>query len=481
MFVDRAAELGVSFRHTMQSDFCHITDTVGGPGSCLFDFDRDGDLDVYLPNRAGSKSALYRNDGSSFADVASEVGLDSPGDAIGCVAFDANGDGDLDLYVTTTKRDRLYENLQGTFADVTDQYGITEEGFSTSASAGDVDGDGDLDLFVGRLVKLETCPDACYLFPINCMAERSLLWINEGGTFSEQGEQRGLGAAEPTLANVMFDFDRDGDLDIYVGNDMGIAFDDRLYLNDGRGNFVDRGKEKGFALPGSDTMGVDVGDVDQDGFSDLVTSDFENRPTRLIRCFDKELSCSVDALPQESTRAVRWSVGLEDFDLDGDLDLFQSGGPVFDPERKGSQNQLFWNNKGEFTVHVPTEGDALLGSAIHRGASFGDLDSDGDVDVVVAVNGGTPKFLYNQAASGHFLRVALDSLSAGAIVKVSPKGRKTMTEHALVGGGYLGSSDLAITFGLASACEADVEIGWPGGKKKSVSSEANSTVTVTRP
>lgn len=479
VFVDRAAELEVDFAHEMQSDLCHITDTIGGPGTCLFDFDGDRDLDIFFPNRT-LPSALYRNDGGAFVDVAADVGVALPGDALGCLAFDYDGDGDLDLYVSAIGPDVLYENRGGTFADVSAERGIVEDGFSTSATAGDIDGDGDLDLFVGRVVKLETCPDACYLFPINCMAERSLLFVNHGGTFVEEGTARGLGAEEPTLANLFFDFDRDGDLDLYVGNDMGVAFDDRLYLNDGTGHFVDRGKEKGFALPGSDTMGVDVGDVDQDSFTDLVTSDFEGRPTRLVRCFDDVLSCSVESLPAESTQGVRWSIGLEDFDLDGDLDLFQSAGHVFDPEREGALNQLFWNEGGEFEAHTPDPLDALGGLAIHRGASFGDLDGDGDVDVVVGVNGGRPKLLYNQAARGHFVRVELDTRAAGATVAIRYPGGGT-TEHAVVGGGYLGSSDAALTFGIGDACEAEVEVTWLGGERRVETARAGTTIRVARP
>jgi len=475
-FVDRTEELGVSFEHAMASDLCEITDTIGGPGACLFDADLDGDLDAYLVARAGTKSALYRNDGDRFVDIAEQVGVSEPGDAIGCLAFDHDGDGDRDLFVTAVGPDTLYRNDGGTFVDVSAEAGIADDGFSTSATAGDIDDDGDLDLFVARLVELSTCPDACYLFPLNCEASRSLLYVNDGtGRFEEVGEARGIAAREPSLAPLFFDEDRDGDLDLYVGNDMGVAYLDRLYVNDGAGRFVDDASDRGYSIAGSDTMGVDVGDLDGDGTTDLVTTDFRDRPTRLAVCADPALPCSLFAGPPESTDWVNWGIGLVDLDLDGDLDLFQTSGDVYDPEREGAPCQVFVNDgKGRFAFHEPTADDALATRAIHRGAAFGDLDADGDLDVVVAVNGGRPRFLYNVGARGRSIRVALPSNAAGAIV-TARSDNGTLTEHALIGGSYLGSSDPDLVFGLGEACAADVEVAWRGGGRASARVVAGTT------
>ncbi|MFO0551509.1 MAG: CRTAC1 family protein [Polyangiaceae bacterium] len=479
-FVDRTAELGVGFQHHMSTDFCHITDTVGGPGTCVFDADGDDDLDVFFPDRAGHSSALYRNDGAVFTDITGEAGVGSPGDAIGCLAFDYDGDDDADLLVTNASgANTLYRNDGGRFADVSAAANLVEAGFSTSATAGDIDGDGDLDLFVGRLVGLETCPDACYLQPLACDAERNLLYVNQGdGTFVEEAGPRGLTTADPTLAALFFDEDDDGDLDLYVGNDMGVAFDDRLYRNDGSGRFTDVGFDRGYSAAGTDTMGVDVGDFDGDGVTDMVTTDFKARPTRLYRCSSsRDLPCSFEALPVESTTWVNWAVALEDFDGDGDLDVFQTSGDVFDEELVGSPNQLFRNDDGLLHFVEPTQDDALAHLGIHRGAAFGDLDGDLDVDVVVATAGAAPLVLENVGSSGHSILVDVGLRAAGAKITVNVAGR-AITEQALIGGGYLGSSDPRVHFGLGEACEAEVSVRFLDGRVATTLAKADSVVVL---
>lgn len=460
MFEDRTAAVGVTFTHHMQTPLCHITDTIGGPGVCAFDYDADGDVDLFLPDRKGHASALYRNDGATFSDVAASSGVDAPGDAVGCLAFDYDGDDDLDLLVTAIGEDKLYQNQgNGRFDDVTGAAGLSgEDGFSTSATAGDIDGDGDLDLFIARLVVLSTCPDACNLFPINCQAETSLLYVNDGGVFKEESAARGVDAAEPSLAALFFDQDEDGDLDLYVGNDMGIAYEDRLYVNDGSGRFVDHAEQLGYSAAGTDTMGADVGDLDGDGALDMVTTDFRDRPTRYYHCNNDDLPCSFESLPPESTAWVNWGVGMVDVDADGDLDVFQTSGDVYDPELEGSPNQLFLNDgTGRLHFYEPAAADGLTRLGIHRGAAFADLDGDRDLDVVVGTNGGPPRLLYNVGAAGHSIAVELGPRDVGARVTVKA-GDRSLTEHLLVGGSFLSSSDPRMHFGIGEACEAEVVV-----------------------
>ena len=223
-FVDATSALGISASHHFATDFCDLTDTIGGPGVCLLDFDGDGDLDIYFVDRAPFANQLYRNDGDLFTEVGASVGAALTSDAMGCLAFDYDGDDDIDLFVTNNGRDELLRNDGGVFSEVGQEVGLLAEGFSISATAGDMDADGDLDLFVGRAVKLDTCPDMCDLFPLACEAESNLLWENKGGTFVEVAASRGIAHPAPTLTNLFVDFDEDGDLDLYVGNDMGVMF-----------------------------------------------------------------------------------------------------------------------------------------------------------------------------------------------------------------------------------------------------------------
>jgi hypothetical protein len=463
-FVDATDALGIDAEHHFATDFCEIADSVGGPGVCALDYDADGDLDLYFTDRAPYPNRLFRNDGDRFSDVTEVSGAGTTADSMGCLAFDADSDGDVDLYVTNNGPDQLFRNDGGRFVDVTAEAGIDAPGMSTSATAGDIDLDGDLDLFVGRLVVTEECPaDQCHLLPLACPALRNLLFINEGGRFVEQAVARGITEVEPTLAALFFDRDDDGDLDLYVGNDMGVAYPDRLYENDGTGHFTERGMELGFDAWGTDTMGVDVGDLDGDGLAEVVTSDFKDKPLRVHDCYDPshELACSFEHLGPESLPHVKWAVALEDFDQDGDLDLFWTNGDVY--YRDGDPNQLVWSEGGgQFTFYTPSPGEALAAVAVSRGAALGDLDGDGDVDVAVANAGGRAQVLLNQAARGRWLSVELDSLSAGARVTARVDGR-ALTEQALIGGGYLGSSAPALHFGLGEACAADVTITWPGG------------------
>ncbi len=476
-FVDATAALGIVARHHFATDFCELTDTIGGPGVCLLDFDGDDDLDIYFVDRAPYANQLYRNDGDTFVEVGEEVGAALTSDSMGCLAFDYDGDDDIDLLVTSNGRDELLRNDGGVFSEVGQSVGLTALGFSVSASAGDIDGDGDVDLFVGRAVRLTTCPDMCQLYPLACTAESNLLWENQGGHFVEVAQSRGIDHPAPTLSSLFVDFDDDGDLDLYVGNDMGIMFADRLYINDGGGYFVDKAYDFGLDGPGTDTMGVDVGDYDRDGIMDMLISDFSDRPLRLFHCFDRMSPCSNDVLP-DSVAYVKWGAGFVDFDNDGDLDVFASTGDV--AVLKGEPHYLYFNlGGGEFLKHVPGSSDAIASAQVSRGSAFGDLDNDGDVDIVIANAGEAHQVLINQAAAGHSLMVTLDSGAAGARVTVeSDTGR--LTEQMFIGGSYASSSDPRLHFGLGDSCRAQVKVRWPGGGETTLTDVANGYVRIRR-
>ncbi len=469
-FIDATAAWGLDFRHHAHDGMCGVLDTVGGPGVCAFDYDRDGDVDLYFADRAPSPNRLYRNDGGRFTDVTAESGAGLTDDTHACLAFDFDGDGDLDLFVGSSGPDRLLRNDGGVFTDVTEAMAFVEEGFSTTATAGDIDGDGDLDLFVGHLVAPESCPAPyCWPSPGLCDAQKNQLFVNEGGVFVEAAEARGISGAEPTLASLFFDADGDGDLDLFVGNDIGAKFPDRLYRNDGTGVFEEAGGALGLAFPGTSTMGVDVGDADGDGALDVVISDYAQSPIRLALCPNSNEACQIFGIDEGSVESVKWSIALEDFDQDGDLDVFTVAGNTAVPEGYlGDRHQLHWNDgHGVFTKHEAGAGDPLAELHLGRGAVFADVDGDLDVDVVVANADRPAQLLLNQAASGYGLIVELDSLSVGARVTVSGPG-VSRTELALIGGSYAGSSDPRVHFGLGDACRVSVTVEWPGGATKTV-------------
>jgi len=464
-YLDVTDDLGIDFEHHLATDLCELTDTTGGPGVCAFDYDGDGALDLYFVERAGHPNALYRNEGGHFRDVAAEVGAELVGvDGMGCLAFDQDLDGDLDLLVTANGPLTLLRNDAGTFQDVSEPSAVSKiSGFAVSASAGDVDGDRDLDLFVGRVVKLDTCPAECKLFPIACESDTNVLLINDGGVFRDESAARGITGAEPTLATLMVDIDRDGDLDIYAGNDMGFAFEDRLYRNDGSGTFADAASAFGLGVKGSDTMGVDVGDYDRDGNTDWVMSDFSDRPVRLLRCYDSKLPCSNEVVP-DSLAHVKWGTGFVDVDQDGWLDVVVAGGDVATLD--GSPLRLFYQRNGEFLESVPRPDEALARRVTGRGLAFGDLDGDGAVDLALAVAGGRARVLSSRAASGHALQVELGTGDVGARVSATtPEG--SLVEHAVIGGSYAGSSDPRLHFGLGAHCSADVEVRYLDGHVES--------------
>ena len=469
-FADGTAAAGVDFRHHAATAFCDITDTVGGPGVCAFDQDGDSHVDLYFVDRKGHKNRLFRNDGTGkFTDVTEETGAAlAEDDSHSCLAFDFDGDGDLDLFVGNDGPDRLLRNDGGQMVDVTAEVGLVEDGFTTTATAGDIDGDGDLDLFVGHLVTPDTCPvPICSPTPKACASQPNQLFLNEGGQLVDVSEERGVTHVEPTLASLFFDFDADGDLDLFVGNDIGSKNPDRLYVNDGKGTFKDKAQGLGLELYGTDTMGIAIGDVDGDGELDFLMSDFEGQPLRLITCPDPVLPCKMVGINQESTASVKWAVALADFDHDRDLDVFTTGGNVNVPEGyEGDRHQLHWNDgEGLFTFHQPEGGEVLAQRHLGRGAVLADIDGDLDLDIIVANADRPAQILVNQGTSGHALLVELSTLSAGARVTVSTKGL-ARTAHALIGGGYAGSGDPRVHFGLGETCAVDVTVAWPGGATK---------------
>lgn len=470
-FDDVAEALGIDFVHHPRTDYCDVTDVMGS-GACLLDYDGDGDDDLYLVDRAPYANRLYRNEGGRFVDVTPASGAGDRGDGFGCLAYDYDGDGDDDLHLSNLDGDRLYRNEGGRFVDVTAAVGLRTEGFTTTATAGDVDGDGDVDLFVSRFLEPATLPQMCSQMIEVATPQTSLLFVNEGGRYVEQASARGITAPEPTLAARLYDLDRDGDLDLYLGNDLGMYHPDRFYMNDGRGRFTDRAREMGLAAAANgdsgQTMGVDIADVDGDGAPELLSSNSSGYPELLFTC-DAALRCrevSRDwGLWPASVQSFSWAVGLEDFDLDGDVDLLVANGSIYRPTAQ--PDQLYWNVDGRFREYEPQRDEALDRVQSSRAAVFGDLDGDGALDAVTTVVGGRPRVLRNRAGCGHWLGVRVRPRVAGTRVRVTPLGLvagRARERQVQFAGSYLGSGTATLHYGLGTATKATVEVFWPSGR-----------------
>ncbi len=480
-FDDVAQSLGVDFVHHPRTDSCDVPDVMG-PGACLLDYDRDGDDDLYLVDRAPHPNRLYRNDGARFTDVTLATGAGDRGDGMGCLAFDHDGDGDDDLYLTNLDGDRLYRNDGARFTDVTRDVGLHAEGFTTTATAGDIDGDGDNDLFVARFLEPATLPTMCSQQIEVATPHASLLLVREGGRYVERAAERGITERDPSLAARFYDLDRDGDLDLYVGNDLGMFHPDRVYMNDGRGRFTDRARAMGLAFPPSmdsgQTMGVDIADVDGDDAPEVITSNSSGFPELLYTC-DASLRCREVSrawgLGPASVQSFSWALGLEDFDLDGDVDLFVANGSIYRPTAQ--PDQLYWNVSGRFREHEPAAGEALDRAQNSRSAVFGDLDGDGALDVVTTVVGGRPRVLRNRAGCGHWLGVRVVPRVAGARVRVTAGGR-TRERQVQLAGSYLGSGTATLHYGLGAAAQASVEVRWPDGRTLRREVSADRVVTL---
>ena len=518
-FADVTAEAGITWTHASGAEGGkYLPETMGG-GAAFFDFDGDGDPDLFLASSApGTVGALYRNDGGHFTDVTDASGLAPDGRityGMGAATGDYDGDGLPDLFLTGVGGNRLLRNAgEGRFEDVTAAVGVAggADGWSTSAGFFDADADGDLDLFVCNYVRWSRTIDEALDFtlngtdraygpPTNYEGSFSTLYRNEGdGTFSDMSEAAGIQVKNPAtgapmgkaLGLVLADLDGDGDQDVFVAND---TVQNHLFLNRGDGTFEERGFESGAGFDGSGkatgAMGVDLADIRGDGELGLCVANFAGEMTSLYvtRGAGADLRFSDDSMGEGigSPSRQRLSFGLFffDYDLDGRQDLLQVNGHLEESinEVQPSQTylqpaQLFWNAGPEqrscFTeVPLETTGD-LAGGRAGRGSCYADYDGDGDLDVLVMEVGRRPTLLRNEQDLGnHWLRVRLEQPGAnraglGAWVSVRAEGRE---QRQCVGAtkSYLSQSELPLTFGLGGARQVEaVEVVWPDGERQEV-------------
>jgi hypothetical protein len=480
-----------------------------GCGVALFDFDNDGWLDVFLVNGttlegfpAGQApiSHLYRNRGDgTFEDVTAKAGVGVSGWGQGAVAADYDNDGDSDLFVTFYGQNRLFRNEgDGRFADVTARAGVATTGTRWGAGAAflDYDRDGRLDLFVANYIDLDlakaptpdsgTCrykgiPVACG--PPGLPGGANLLYRNKGdGTFEDVSKRAGILDAAGTygLGVSTLDFDDDGWTDVYVANDSNPS---ALYRNNRDGTFTDIGVRAGCAYSQDGKpqagMGVGVGDYDRNGTVDIVKTNFAGDTTTLYGnlgrgfCEDRTFAAGIGL----NTRWLGWGAGFVDFDHDGWLDIFLANGHVYPEvsqlktEAAYKQRKVVYRNLGNGRFADVTErlGPPASTPAASRGAAFGDVDNDGDVDVVVNNVHAPPDLFRTESRTDHrWLTVKLVGTTSnrsaiGARVRVTA-GDLTLVDEVRGGGSYYSQNDLRVHFGLGdNAGPVQIEVRWPNG------------------
>jgi hypothetical protein len=473
-------------------------------GLALLDHDGDGDLDIYFLNGAplpGAKqeppprNALYRNEGNwKFTDVTESAGVGDTGYGLGVCVGDYDNDGHPDLFVNNFGPNVLYRNHgDGTFTDVTRQAGVAGGKLvGAGATFLDIDGDGDLDLFVAHYVAFDfdghhtshMSGFPAYVGPLNYPPTANVLYRNNGdGTFTDISEASGIGGHRGTGMGVIgADFDGDGDTDIVVGNDLGANF---VFQNDGKGTFKEVGMALGLAYDAMGfvhgTMGVEAADWNHDGWVDFymtsyqrqLTAFYESRKGRFFEDVTRPTGAGLGTYAQ-----VTWGVGMVDFDNDGHRDLFIACGHLIDNVEAfddttsyHARNLLLWNTgRGRFVEVTEQGGDGLLPKLSSRGAVFGDLDNDGDLDVVILNSRREPTLLRNDSAGGNrWLQVQLQGSTSnrdgiGARVTVAA-GDLVQMDEVHSGRSYQSDFGTRLHFGLGRRERVDeVRVQWVGGR-----------------
>ena len=506
IFVDVTESAGITFVHTDGRSGVRLFNEFLGSGGGFFDYDGDGDLDIYLVNGAiqaeGAEdqtphNVLYRNDGdNTFTDVTNEAGVGSTAYGVGAAVGDYDNDGDMDLYVANFGEDQLYRNNgDSTFTDVTTYAHVGNSNWGTSCAFADVDNDGHLDLYVANYaaytpendIRCEERRVHVYCGPHAYPAVHDTFYKNNGdGTFTDMSAlfrpadlipQHGLGV-------TFGDYDADGDTDLYIANDQDPNF---LFQNDGNGNFLpnfsevalisgvcynDMGKEEA-------GMGTDFGDYDNDGWLDLTVSNYQTETNTVYHNHDGTFftdNTIASGIAEVTHGYLGWGIKFFDYDNDGYQDIFVANGHLMDninllekhvtyPQR----NLLFRNlGDGRFAT-VMSEADGLALEKVSRGAAIGDYDNDGDLDILVTNCNQRPDLLQNAIGNrNNWIQIQVvgqksNRSGIGAKIKVVT-GTHVQYWEVQSGGSYLSFHDLRAHFGVGEAEQVDLlEIRWLNG------------------
>ncbi len=516
-FRDVTQAAGIRFVHNNGAFGKKYLPETLGPGCAFLDYDSDGAQDILLINgqdwpgrpHRGSTLKLYRNNGKGvFTDVTRAAGLAVSLYGMGAAVGDYNNDGHVDIFVSALGQSRLFRNNGNkTFTDVTADAGLSApKEFSSSAAWVDYDKDGNLDLFVANYVQWSIGSDLfctldgtrkSYCTPESYKGASARLWRNQGkGKFSDVTRQAGVfDATSKGLAVTVLDYNLDGWPDLLLVND---TEPNKLYLNTGKGGFTEKAvgagvafSEDGVARAG---MGTDAADYDRSGYPSIVISNFSNQMLSLYH--NEGNGLFVDEAPRsEVGRASLLTLGFAcfffDYDLDGWQDIFVANGHIENEIERIQKRvtyaqapHVFRNVRGKFQETTASLGAAFARPRVARGAAYGDIDNDGDLDLLMTTNGGPALLFRNEGASNRRLRIKLVGTSSnrsalGAVVTVTAGGEKQW-KMLRSGSSYLSQSELVLTFGLGGHAVAEsVEVRWPNGLvEKLTSVKADQAIVV---
>jgi hypothetical protein len=528
-FVDITTKAGVDFRHQApHTSKKYLIETMGS-GAALFDYDNDGRLDLFLvngapfadptpkgtiPQKTGPQywNRLYHQkpDGT-FEDVTEKAGLQGVGYGMGVAVGDYDNDGREDLYVTAYGGNKLYHNNgDGTFTDVTEKAGVGGSGWSTSAAWVDLDNDGYLDLVVLRYIQWDWEDIWCgehkegyrgYCHPDRFQPISMLVYHNNGnGTFTEEASKLGLDKPAKALGIAIGDYDRDGHIDLFVANDSMVEY---LFHNKGNGTFEEVGLFSEVAVDSEGRtyagMGTDFGDYNNDGLPDIVVDNLANQKYALYtNAGDGSFTYSsyTSGVAGMTLMHSGWGIKFFDYDNDGWKDLLIAQGHDLDtieltfPQLHYREPILLARNiEGKKFVDVSSiSGDVFTKRWVGRGMATGDINNDGNLDVVVTENGGPAHILLNETKTGnHWLGLNLighksNRDAIGAVVRITTS-KGPQWETVSTTGSYLSSSDKRLHFGLGTDTEAQtVEIQWPSGVKQTLKDvKGDQYVTIDEP
>jgi hypothetical protein len=515
-FTDITQSAGIRFVHNSgRSGKKYLPETMGA-GCAFLDADGDGRLDILLingrdwtPRGRRSLHGLYRNNGDgTFTDITAGSGLDIEMYGMGVAVGDYDNDGRDDVYITALEGDRLFHNGgRGKFDDVTRSCGIRNESFGTSAAWLDYDRDGRLDLFVANYVQWSPKDDLwcsldgatkSYCTPESYKGTSSKLYRNIGnGRFEDVSQEAGVD--DPTaksLGVAILDYDNDGWPDIFVAND---TQPNKLYRNNGKGTFTEEGLLSGVAYSedgvARGAMGVDSSDYDRSGRPHLLVGNFSNQMLALYH--NEGSGLFVDEAPastigRSSLLCLAFGVFFFDYDLDGFPDILAANGHIEEeinrvqPRVYYRQAPLLFRNLGQkFTDVSSSAGEDFSRPMVARGAAYGDIDGDGDLDVLLSTNDGPAHLFRNDGGNrNNWLRVrTLGTVSnrdgIGAVVRMeSASGKQWKMVRS--GSSYCSQSELVLTFGLGrDRSVSAISVEWPSGTRQTLGPvPANQTITI---